>query len=194
MKGANEMAAALGTFSAVQLSKPMRIEGHTSNVEGPIMYRQFGKVTIAETTESGDTYNLPHQITNPMFIGTQPVDAVAVTFLTACMIADSGIITNWTQTTTAEVVGATEVILTGQSAVNDVYNNLYLDLRFSDGQVQTVKITDYVGSTKAATLSVGIVKAIAATGTYFRIRGTLLTTTGAAATPTFKYEVIGTFD
>ena len=188
------MAAALGTFSAVQLSKPMRIEGHTSNVEGPIFYRQFGKVTIGETTESGDTYNLPHQITNPAFISFQPVDAVGVTFVTSTMVADSGIITNWTQTTTAEVAGSTEVILTGQSAVDDVYNNLYIDIRFSDGEIQTVKVTDYVGSTKAATLATGIVKAIAATGTYFRIRGTLLTTTGAAATPTIKYEVIGTFD
>lgn len=188
------MAAALGTFSAVQLSKPMRVEGHTSNVEGPIMYQQFGKVTVGETTESGDTYNLPHQITNPRIILTQPVDAAGATLLSASAIADSGRILTWTETTTAQIAGATSIVLTGQSAIDDVYNNLYIDIRFSNGDVQTVKVTDYVGSSKLATIDAGLAQSIAATGTYFSIRGSLLTTTGAAVTPTFKYTVIGTFD
>jgi len=188
------MAAAQGTFSAVSLSKPMRVEGHTSNIEGPIMYQQFGTVTIAETTESGDTYFLPHQITNPRIILTQPVNATSVTLLTASILADAGRVNAWTQTTTAQLAGSTSLVLTSGSAVNDVYNNLFVDIRFSNGDVQTVKILDYVGSGTVATLAEGLNQAIAATGTYYSVRGTLLTTTGAAATPTFKYTVIGTFD
>lgn len=188
------MAAALGTFSAVTLGKPRRVEGHTSNVEGPIYYEQFGTVTVGETTESGDTYNLPHKITQPAFISLQPVDAAGVTFVMATAIADSGTLNAWTQTTTAQLAGATTIVLTGLSAIDDVYNNCILDIRFSDGEIQTVKVTDYVGSTKAATIDAGLAKAVATTGTYFRLRGTLLTTTGIAITPTFKFRVIGTFD
>lgn len=188
------MAAALGTFSAIDLSKPMRIEGHTSNTEGPIFYRQFGKVKIGEITESGDTYNLPHQITRPWIIVTQPVDAVGVAFLAATMIGDSGRINAWTETTTAQLIGASSVVLTGLSAVDDVYNGNYIDIKFSDGTIQTAKILDYTGSSKLAVIDGVLSKAIATTGTFFSIRGTLLTTTAAAATPTFKYMVIGTFD
>ena len=188
------MAAALGTYSTVEVSKARRIEGHTSNVDVPIQYQQTGKLIIAETTESGDTYILPHKITNPTFITLSPYSATGVTFCSAVSFPLQGTATSWTQITTAALAGASTVVLTSGSAINDTYNECYLDLRYSDGSIQTVKIADYVGSGTIATLYEPLAKAIATTGTYWRLRGTVLTTTGAAATPTIGFMVQGGFD
>jgi len=192
------MAAALGTFSALSQSKPLRIEGHTSNVEGPILYRQFITATIGETTEAGDTYIVPHQFDNVQFINAQPLDAVGQVFLTGddaagVFYADAASVAGPTQITTAAAAGAATLILVSGSAINDVYNGCYLDIRFSDGDIQTVKITDYVGATTTATIDQGLAKAVAATGSYYTVKGTLATTGEAAATPTVRWEVIGSF-
>lgn len=197
------MAAALGTWSALSATKPLRIEGHTSNVEGPIYYRQFIKGTIAETTEAGDTYCIPHKFNKVEWIGAQPLTAVAaaaavhgVDATSGLWFADSAVISGPTQITTAASAGATSLVLVSAtgSAVNDNYNNCWLEIRYSSGNKQTVKITDYVHSGTVATLSEGLAESIATTGSYYTIIGTLMTIQSVAATPTLAFEVVGTFN
>jgi len=197
------MAAALGTWSALSATKPMRVEGHTSNVEGPIVYRQYIKGTIGETTEAGDTYIIPHKFDVVHFIKAQPLAAVvAATLLNGgeaaaaddgVFYADSATIAGPTQITTAATAGASTVVLTSGTAINDVYNNCWVDIRYSNGNKQTVKVTDYVGASALATLADPLAQDIATTGTYYVIKGTLMTVSGVAATPTLAFEVTGEF-
>jgi len=195
------MAAALGTFSALTQSKPLRIEGHTSNVEGPILYKQFIKVTIGETTEDGDTYVIPHQFDKVEFIQGQPLDEKGAQILFGTVTTDAGahyadaasVITG-VQSTTVQAAGSTSFVLTTSgSAINDVYNGCYLDVRFDNGDIQTVKITDYVGATKTATIDQGLARAVAATGTFYTLKGTLFTCNDVAVTPGLRWEVTGSF-
>jgi len=195
------MAAALGTWSALQQSKPRRIEGHTSNVVSPILYSQYITGTIGETTEAGDTYIIPHKFSKVNYITSQPISALAKTVLygngttEGAFWATSASVITSVQTTTAQTQGATTFHLTTSgSAINDVYNGCYLDIKFSNGDVQTVKITDYVGSTKIATIDQGLAQAVAATGTFYTLRGTLMTIASVAATPTLRFEVTGNFE
>ncbi len=196
------MAAALGTWSALEQQKPMRIEGHTSNVEGPVLYRQFIKGTIGETTESGDTYIVPHKFDVIEYISAQPIGAEGANFLlggtttlkTGASYADSASIISSVQSTTVQIAGSTSFhITTSGSAINDVYNGCYLDIRFDNADVQTVKILDYVGSTKIATLEDGLAQAVAATGTFYTLKGTLLTVDDIAVTPVVRFDIIGRF-
>lgn len=196
------MAAALGTWSALTQQKPMRIEGHTSNVEGPVLYRQFIKGTIGETTESGDTYIVPHKFDIIEYISAQPIGAEGANFLlggtttlkTGASYADSASIITSVQTTTVQIAGSTSFHITASgSAINDVYNGCYLDIRFDNADVQTVKILDYVGSTKIATLEDGLAQAVAATGTFYTLKGTLLTVDDIAVTPVVRFDIIGRF-
>ena len=198
------MAAALGTWSALTQSKPRRIEGHTSNVENPILYSQYIQGTIGETVEAGDTYIIPHKFSNVSFIHARAFSALGALALyggaagvgeEAAYYADAADIITSVQTTTAQVAGSTTLILTTSgSAINDVYNGCFLDIMFDNGDTQTVKITDYVGATKTATLDQGLAKAVSTTGTYYTVRGTLMTLTVAAATPELQFEIIGSFE
>lgn len=188
------MAAALGTNTLYSISKPRRIEGHTSNVEHPILYSQYIKTTLGETTESGDTYIIPHKFTNISHINVSPLSATGLTLVAAFYLSESATITGPTQITTAATAGASTVVLTGASAIDDVYNGATVELRYSNGNIQVVEITDYVGSSKLATLAQPLAQSIATTGTYYTVRGTLLTTTAAAATPRVGYEVVGSFE
>jgi len=194
------MAAALGTFSALQQSKPLRIEGHTSNVEGPVLYKQFIKVTIGETTEDGDTYVIPHKFDRVEFINGQPLSATGsqalfgtVTTDEGAHYADSATVVGPTQITTAATAGATSIVLTGASQLADVYNGCTVEIRHSNGDIQNVKVTDYIVTTRVANLDQGISRAIAATGTYFVIKGTLFTVNDVAVTPAIRWEVTGSF-
>lgn len=194
------MAAALGTWSALTATKPRRIEGHTSNVEAPIYYVQFIKGTVGETTEAGDTYIIPHKFTDVIHINVSPANAVGATALygngttEGASWTELSSVAGPTQITTAATAGASTVVLTSGSAINDVYNNCWLELRYGSGNIQTVKITDYVGSGTIATLAEPLAENIATTGTYYVIRGTLLTILSAAVTPRISIEVIGTFN
>lgn len=194
------MAAALGTWSAITISKPKRIEGHTSNVEHPIQYVQYIKGTVGETTEAGDTYIIPHKFSVVDFISTSPISATGATALygngttEGASVGTASSVAGPTQITTAAVAGATAVVLTSGSAINDVYNNCTLEIRFSNGDVQSVKIVDYVGATTTATLAEGLAQDIDTTGTYYTIRGTLLTILSVAVTPTLAFEVKGSFN
>jgi hypothetical protein len=197
------MAAALGTWSSLSQTKPKRIEGHTSNVELPILYVQYIKGTIGETTEAGDTYIIPHKFTSVNFIKAMPLTAVvAATILNGgeaaggddgVFYADSATITGPTQVTTAATAGASALVLTSASSINDVYNGCWLEIRYSSGNKQVVQITDYVGATTTATLAEALTESVATTGTYYIVRGTLMTVSGVGATPTLAFEVIGTF-
>lgn len=196
------MAAALGTWSALTQSKPMRIEGHTSNVEGPILYKQFIRGTVGETTEDGDTYVLPHKFDIVEFISSMPLSATGASFLYGTVTtdqgasyADSATIIASVQSTGVQVAGSTQFHLTTSgSAINDVYNNCFLDIRFTNGDTQTVKILDYVGSTKYATLEDGLANAVAGTGTFYTLKGTMITANDVAATPKMAFEVTGSFN
>lgn len=55
-------------------------------------------------------------------------------------------------TGTAGAGANTTITLTGQSATNDVYNNMYVYITEGTGSGQVRKITDYVGATKVATV------------------------------------------
>src|SRR3990172_5839039 len=144
------MAAALGTWSALTQSKPKRIEGHTSNTETPILYSMFITGTVGEITEAGDTYIIPHKFTNVTFIATSPISAVGATALygngttEGANIADAATVAGPTQITTVATAGASTVVLTSGSAINDVYNGCFIELRFSSGNSQVVKVLDYV--------------------------------------------------
>jgi hypothetical protein len=197
------MAAALGTWSALTASKPKRIEGHTSNVEHPILYVQYIKGTVGETTEAGDTYIIPHKFTNVHFINASPLAGIAAVetlygdisdATDGAYFADAAIATGPTQCTTAATAGSTSLVLTSGSAINDVYNNCWLELKFSSGNTQVVKITDYVGATTTATLADGLAEAVGTTGTYYTVRGTIMTVASSAATPTINFEVVGSFE
>ena len=187
------MAAALGTYSALSVSKPKRIEGHTSNVESPILYVQYITGTIGETTESGDTYIIPHKFNRVESINVEPLSATGLTLAAAYYLADAASVAGPTQITTAATAGASTVVLTSGSSINDVYNGCTLKLQFDNGNSQEVKITDYVGATTTATLAEPLAQDIASTGTFYTVKGTLLTTTGAAATPVVRYAVVGSF-
>jgi len=194
------MAAALGTWSALTATKPRRIEGHTSNVENPILFSQYIRGTVGETTEAGDTYIIPHKFTYVYHINTSPVSATGATALygngttEGASVATAAIAAGPTQITTAATAGANTVVLTSGSAIDDVYNNCWLELRFDNGNVQVVKILDYVGSTTTATLASPLAHDIDTTGTYYVIRGTILTVLSVAATPAIGFEVIGSFE
>lgn len=194
------MAAALGTWTGLSASKPKRIEGHTSNVESPILYVQFIKGTIGETTEAGDTYIVPHKFTNVHFINAQPLAATAKTALygngttEGAFFADAATVAGPTEITTAATAGASTVVLTSGSAIDDVYNGCWIQLRFSNGNTQVVQVTDYVGSTTTATLAQPLAQDIATSGTSYTIRGTLLTIASAAVTPKIGFEVTGSFE
>lgn len=194
------MAPLLGTFSAWTASKPKRVEGHTSNVESPILYVQYIKVTVAETTEAGDTYIIPHKFNSITHINASPISATGATALygngttEGASIAETATVAGPTQITTAATAGATTVVLTSASAIADVYNNCWLDIRYASGNKQTVRITDYAVTTTIATLADPLTEDIAATGTYYTIKGTLMTILSVAATPRIGFEVVGTFE
>lgn len=196
------MAAALGTWTGASLSKPKRIEGHTSNVEHPILYVQYFRGTIGETTEAGDTYIIPHKFASVKFIKGMPFSAVGAAVLyggdssageEAAYFANSATVTGPTEITTAATAGASTVVLTSASAIDDVYNGCFVELRFDNGNKQTVKVIDYVGSTRLATLADPLAQDIAATGSSYTVLGTLMTVTAAAATPALAFEIVGTF-
>ena len=200
------MAAALGTYSALSATKPKRIEGHTSNVESPILFAQYFKMTIAETTEAGDTYIIPHKFDVVHFIKAMPLAAIASATMInggeaaaaddGVFFADSAVITAPIAFTTAATAGATSCVLvtaTG-SAVNDNYNGCWLVINYPSGNKQEVKITDYVHTGTVATLADGLTENIVASTTTYQIKGTLMTVSGVAVTPTFAVEVIGSFN
>lgn len=193
------MAAALGTWTSVSLSKPKRIEGHTSNVEQPVLYVQYFKGTVGETTEAGDTYIIPHKFDSVKMIKGMPHAAVGATLLygddaAGAFFADAATITGPTQITTAATAGASAVVLTSGSAINDVYNNCFVKIQYDNGNTQIVKITDYVGSTTTATLAEPLAHDISTTGTFYTVLGTLMTVAGAVATPALTFEIVGTFE
>lgn len=201
------MAAALGTWSALSATKPKRIEGHTSNIETPILYKQYIKGVIAETTEAGDTYIIPHKFDVVHFINAMPLVAIAAANALnggeaaaaddGAFFADSATISGPTLITTAATAGASTVVLvsvTG-SAVNDNYNHCWLEIRYKSGNKQVVKITDYVHTGTIATLADPLTESIGASdGAYYVLKGTLMTISGVCVTPTLAFEVTGTFN
>lgn len=194
------MAAALQAASSVTFTKPKRIEGHTSNVEHPILYATYGQITLP-TTEAGDTYVIPHKITNPAFIKLAPTNAAGAIML----YGDGTTVGSWTGLTgtaiAAEAVGANAVagataltLGSSASALADVYNGAWVDIIYGDGEIQTVQILDYAVTTKIATLSEGLSAAADTSTTKYRLRGTLLTIPTVATTPSVMVEVIGNFE
>jgi hypothetical protein len=200
------MAAALGTWTSASQTKPKRIEGHTSNVEHPILYVQYFKGTIGETTEASDTYIIPHKFTSVKFIKAMPLAAVVASTLLnggeaaaaddGVFYADSATISGPTAFTTAATAGASTCVLvsvTG-SAANDNYNGCWLEIRYPSGNKQVVQITDYVHTGTVATLAEPLTEDIVASTTFYVVRGTLMTVSGVAATPTLAFEITGTFE
>lgn len=183
-------------------SKPKRIEGHTSNVETPVLYAQFGKVSATPT--AGDTFAIPHKLTNVKHITITPTNAAAATSLfgaasgaatLGAYITLNGYVINWEALGASAIAGATTVTLgsTG-SAVADVYNGCWLDIRHTDGSIQTVQITDYIVTTKVAHLSEGLSAAVT-TANLYRVRGDVYTSpTAAGAEAIFSVQVIGSFE
>jgi len=187
---------AAGTQS---FTKPVRIEGHTSNVEGPIYYRQFGTCAPATVNAAGGFY-IQHKIPNVSFISCTPTNAAGATLLSGANAStDGGWLTlapaiGWQTVGAVALLGATTLTLgSGSSEIADVHNGAFIDVRFASGNVQTVQITDFAVTSNIATLADGLVEAVAATDVY-RMRGSLFTTVSAATTPTFVCEVVGTFD
>ena len=192
------MAAAPGTWSSLTVEKPTRIEGHTSNVETPVLYRQYITGTVAETIEAGDTYVVPHKITNPKFVTIMPLTGASANILGVGATASAWVDLNgyafpWTACGTAATAGATSIVLTGATDVADHYNGATLDIRHVSGNIQTVTITDYAATTLLATIDTPLTEAVTTSSAY-RVRGGIMTCPSPATTPTVKFEVIGTFE
>lgn len=195
------MAAALGTWTSASQTKPKRIEGHTSNVEQPILYVQYFKGTIGETTEADDTYVIPHKFTSVKFITIMPLTADVATQVAygngttvGVWFADSATVLGPTQITTAATAGASTVVLTSATDIADAFNGCWLEIRYASGNKQVVQITDFAATTLLATLAEPLTESIATTGTYYIVRGTLMTVNTAAATPALAFEIVGTFE
>lgn len=191
------MAPFLGTFSALKVSKPKRVEGHTSSHKEPILYVQFITGTIGETTEAGDTYYLPHTMQTVVHIKAEPQLGTGPEFIrgdgtrVGCWYTDAATVLGPTQITTAATAGATAVVMTSATAINDTLNGCTVDITYSNGNVQTTKILDFVGATLVATIQDPLDQAIATTGTYYTVRGTLITVPAIAATPVITWTVYG---
>lgn len=189
-------------LTAVEMTAPYRVEGHTSNVTRPIPYKQTGTITSANLT-AGDTINIPHKLTVIEHINITPLNAAGATSLygaasgaatLGAYVNKSGYNINWEAVGATAIAGATTVTLgTSASAVADVYNNSWLDITHSDGTIQTVQITDYAVTTKVATISEPLSAALT-TANKYRLRGTVYTSPTAATAPSFSVEILGHFD
>lgn len=193
---------ALVALSTRNISKPKRIEGHTSNTEAPILYSQYATLVSGNLT-GGDSFVIPHKLTNISHINLTPLNAAGATSLygaasgaatLGAYVDKNGYAINWEALGATAVAGATTVTLgsTG-SAVADVYNGCSLDIMLSNGTIQTVTILDYAVTTKVATLSEGVAEALT-TSNLYRVRGTVYTSPTAATAPSLSVEVIGNFE
>lgn len=181
--------------------KPRRIEGHTSNVEVPIQYITYGTVVPANVT-AGDSFVLAHKIPQVTHINLTPTTAGGATALYgaasgAATLGAHVAVANaipWETVGASAIAGATTLTLgSGSSAVADVYNGATIDIRLSNGNIQTTTISDYAVTTKIATLTDALVGAVAAAGEY-RVRGSIVTCPTAGSTLGFLAEVVGQFD
>lgn len=192
------MAAELQYWTAVTNTKPRRIEGHTSNVEHPILYSEYITATLCSNDTAGDTAIIPHKITNPVMINAQPTELNSGNCLhgngTTVGAHIAAPASSWNQITTAATAGASTVVLTGATDLADVYNFVTIDIRYASGNVQTVRVLDFAATSLTATLEAPLTESIATTGTYWRYRGSIMTLPTTSTTPTFKFEVIGTFE
>lgn len=193
---------ALVAFTTRDITKPKRIEGHTSNTEAPILYSQYATLVSANLS-AGDSFVIPHKLTNISHINLTPLNAAGATSLygaasgaatLGAYVNKNGYAINWEAIGATAVAGATTVTLgSSGSAVADVYNGCSLDIMLSNGTIQTVTILDYTATTKIATLSEGVAEALT-TSNLYRIRGTVYTSPTAATAPSFSVEVIGNFE
>lgn len=187
--------------NSIAYKKPRRIEGHTSNVEHPILYRQSGQVTTGNMT-AGTTFVICHKLTNIDHINITPLNAAGAGMYGAASGAATlgayvnllGYVINWEAVGATAVAGATSVTLgSSGGSVNDEYNGAWLDIRHTDGSIQTVQITDYVGSTKVATINAALSAALT-TSNQYRLRGTAFTAVTAINAGQLSIEVIGSFE
>jgi hypothetical protein len=195
------MANVALTTNEIAFSKPKRIEGHTSNVEHPILYRQSGTVTSGNLA-AGDTFAISHRLTNIDHINITPLNANGATSLygaasgaatLGAYVNKLGYFINFEALGAAGVLGATTLTLGATAdAVNSSILNCWLDIAHTDGTIQTVRITNYVGATKIATISEPLAAAVT-TANLYRVRGTVYTSPTAATAPSFSIEVIGSF-
>lgn len=188
------------TASGTQVfQKPRRIEGHTSNVEHPILFAQYGTCAPASVDAGGGFY-IVHKLPRVDMIKCMPTNAAGATMLYGANAATDGAhfaVANaipYETVGAAALVGATSLVLgSSSSEIADVYNGATIDIELTSGNIQTTTITDYAVTTNTATLADALVEAVAATCQY-RVRGSLVTTVSAATTPTFNVEVVGSFD
>lgn len=90
---------------------------------------------------------------------------------------------------TAQAGGASTITLdTGASAVDDFYNNMYVTIVSGTGAGQSRKISDYVGSTKVATVSSAWSTQPDSTSV-FRIFGQQVTAGNTADLSAFDHEI-----
>lgn len=90
---------------------------------------------------------------------------------------------------TAQAGGASAITLdTGASAVDDFYNNMYVTIVSGTGAGQSRKISDYVGSTKVATVSSAWTTQPDSTSV-FRVFGQQLTAGNTADLSAFDHEI-----
>lgn len=178
---------ALVALTKNELSKPRRIEGHTSNVVAPIEYSELGDIAVG-TLAAAATFVIPtalNQVAHVSITGINAGGSVAV------HAAKNSPAVSWEAAGATSVAGATTITLgSSASAVDDVYNGCTIDI-MNGGVVQSAKILDYVGSTKVATLDTSLDDAIT-TDTLYSIRGIIVTSIAGATTPAYSVEVVGT--
>lgn len=196
------MALVALTTNDIAYNKPRRVEGHTSNVESPILYRQAGTVTSGNLA-AGASFVICHKLTNVNHINIIGLNAAGATSLygaasgaatLGAYVNKLGYVINWEALGASAIAGATSVTLGASAgAVDDTYNGAWLDITHTNGDIQTVQITDYVGATKVATLKEGLAAAVT-TSNFYKVRGTEYTSPTAATAPSFSIEVIGSFE
>lgn len=193
---------ALVALTLNTLTKPRRIEGHTSNVENPIYFSQLGTITSGNLA-AGDSIVIPHKFTQVMHINITPLNAQGAKSLygeasggatLGAYVDKNGYAVNWEALGASAVLNATALTLgASASAVNDAYKDCWLDVALPSGNLQTVKILGYVGATKVATISAPLAEAVT-TSNLYRIRGSILVSPTVATAPSFSVEVVGQFD
>jgi len=178
---------ALVALTKDELSKPRRIEGHTSNVVAPIEYSELGDISVG-TLVAGASFVIPTELTDVSHVNITGTNAGGSVVVWAAKNAPA--ISSEALGATS-VAGATSVKLgSSASTVNDVYNGCTIDITIN-GITQSLKILDYVGSTKTATLDGSVEEALTADATY-QVRGIIVTSIAGATTPSYSVEVVGT--
>lgn len=147
------MAATI-QMSAIYAFPTYRV-GQVGLTEQEPVFVEQGGGTLANTTT---TSYIPTKLTTVHSVHLTGTNAGAATFLAGSYVSplSGGGFSTSLRKNFAQASGSSANTITldsSASATNDVYNGLYIKIWQSDGDIVWAKISDYVGSTKVASLT-----------------------------------------